>query len=65
MYSGSFALKLLSVLQSIREYLDGGGGLTVSSIKRIFLKIVDWIVSKASCMQSWRNYVVVSVLGCP
>lgn len=64
MYSGSFALKLLSMLQSSREYWDSGGDLSVACIKSIFLKIIDGVVSTASCMSSWRNYFVVSVLGC-
>ncbi|KAG6433927.1 hypothetical protein SASPL_105546 [Salvia splendens] len=58
MYSGSFALKFLSMLQTSREYLDSGGNLSVACVKSISLMIVDWVVSTASCMSSWRNYFV-------
>ncbi|XP_057777870.1 CAAX prenyl protease 2 [Salvia miltiorrhiza] len=58
MYSGSFALKLLSMLQTSKEYLDSGGDLSVACIRSIFLKIIDGVVSTASCMSSWRNYFV-------
>ncbi|KAG6427519.1 hypothetical protein SASPL_111765 [Salvia splendens] len=58
MYSGSFALKFLSMLQTSREYFESGGDLSVACIKSIFLRIIDWAVSTASCMSSWRNYFV-------
>ncbi|XP_042053762.1 CAAX prenyl protease 2-like [Salvia splendens] len=58
MYSGSFALKFLIMLQTSREYLDSGGNLSVACVKSISLKTVDWVVSTASCMSSWRNYFV-------
>ncbi|KAG6437251.1 hypothetical protein SASPL_102163 [Salvia splendens] len=59
MYSGSFALKFLIMLQTSREYLDSGGNLSVACVKSISLKTVDWVVSTASCMSSWRNYFVI------
>ncbi|KAG6430580.1 hypothetical protein SASPL_108650 [Salvia splendens] len=58
MYSGSFALKFLSMLQTSREYFESGGDLSVACIKSIFLRMIDWVVSTASCMSSWRNYFV-------
>ncbi|XP_042045950.1 CAAX prenyl protease 2-like isoform X2 [Salvia splendens] len=61
MYSGSFALKFLSMLQTSREYLDSGGNLSVACVKSISLMIVDWVVSTASCMSSWRNYFVAPI----
>ncbi|KAH6802747.1 farnesylated protein-converting enzyme 2 [Perilla frutescens var. frutescens] len=58
MYSGTIALKLSFMLQAGKEYLDIGGDLSVACIKDMFLKIIDSVVSTASCMSSWRNYFV-------
>ncbi|KAL6574987.1 hypothetical protein OROMI_012272 [Orobanche minor] len=61
MYTGSFTLKLLSMLQARNEHLSDGGNLSVIYIKSIFLNIIDWIVSVSSSLSSWRNYVVAPV----
>ncbi|KAL8526334.1 hypothetical protein ACS0TY_015523 [Phlomoides rotata] len=58
MYAGSFAKKLLSMLQASNEHLNSGGNLSVACIKSIFLRIIDWVVSVTSSVSSWRNYFV-------
>ncbi|KAK6139920.1 hypothetical protein DH2020_026296 [Rehmannia glutinosa] len=65
MYTGSFAVKLLSMLQASNEHLNSDENLSAVCIKNIFLRIIDWVVSKTSCVSSWRNYFVVSVLLFP
>ncbi|KAL3628218.1 hypothetical protein CASFOL_027264 [Castilleja foliolosa] len=54
MYSGSFTLKLLSIL-------NNGENLSVVYIKSFFPKIADSVVSTISSVTSWRNYVVAPV----
>ncbi|KAL0338617.1 UNVERIFIED_CONTAM: CAAX prenyl protease 2 [Sesamum angustifolium] len=54
MYTGSFAWKLLSMLQASNEHLNSGGNELVSS----FRKFVDWVLSLTSSVSSWRNYFV-------
>ncbi|KAL0309545.1 UNVERIFIED_CONTAM: CAAX prenyl protease 2 [Sesamum radiatum] len=54
MYTGSFAWKLLSMLQASNEHLNSGGDELVSS----FRKFVDWVLSLTSSVSSWRNYFV-------
>ncbi|KAL0374890.1 UNVERIFIED_CONTAM: CAAX prenyl protease 2 [Sesamum radiatum] len=54
MYTGSFAWKLLSMLQASNEHLDSGGDELVSS----FRKFIDWVLSLISNVSSWRNYFV-------
>ncbi|EYU35475.1 hypothetical protein ABFS82_10G052200 [Erythranthe guttata] len=58
MYSGSFALKFLSMIQASNEYLNSGGTVSVVCMKTILWKIVDWVVSLTSSISSWRNYFV-------
>ncbi|PIN05407.1 Prenyl protein protease [Handroanthus impetiginosus] len=58
MYTGSFALKLLSMLQESDEHFHSGGNISVLCIKSIFTKIIDWVISIASNVSCWRNYFV-------
>ncbi|KAK4419363.1 CAAX prenyl protease 2 [Sesamum alatum] len=58
MYTGSFAWKLLSMLQASNEHLNGGGNELVICIKSSFWKFIDWVLSLTSNVSSWRNYLV-------
>lgn len=59
MYTGSFVLKLLSMIKDLDEHSSDGRTLPV--LVSCFQNIVDWAITSASSVSAWRNYVVVRV----
>lgn len=62
MYSGSFVLKTLSLVDSAKENMENGGRLSLDSVKSVFDTSINEIISTASNVMAWRTYVVVSSL---
>lgn len=64
MYAGSLVLKALLLVDRWRERVSRGEELSYEYIQGSLLGFVDSIISVASNVSAWRNYVVVSMV-CP
>ncbi|KAK9289812.1 hypothetical protein L1049_007972 [Liquidambar formosana] len=58
MYAGSLVLKSLLLVNSWKEYKSMDGGLSFNCIKHLPQKFLGWMISIASDILAWRNYVV-------
>lgn len=58
-YAGSLVLKLLLLLESWKE--NGGGGCSCNDIKRFFQSTLAWLLTGASNISVWRNFIVVII----
>lgn len=61
MYSGSFILKILQLLDSYKEHQSYGGNEFVDYVIAVPQRFSEWIFSMASNISAWRNYIVVSI----
>ncbi|GAV60752.1 Abi domain-containing protein [Cephalotus follicularis] len=58
MYAGSWVLKSMLLLNSWKEHVKHGGGLSLDCIKNVLQMFPGWTYSTASNVLVWRNYVV-------
>lgn len=61
MYSGSFILKILQLLDSYKEHQSYGGNEFFDYVIAVPQRFNEWIFSMASNILAWRNYVVAPV----
>lgn len=61
MYAGSLVLKSLLLVDSWKQHVNEGGGLSFDCIKDILSNFLAWMSSISSNVLAWRNYVVVSL----
>ncbi|KAK2995579.1 hypothetical protein RJ640_000055 [Escallonia rubra] len=58
MYVGSFFLKSLILLSSWKEHRNQGGDFLLNYIKDGLQNCISWMLSVASNVSVWRNYIV-------
>ncbi|KAK3017447.1 hypothetical protein RJ639_006235 [Escallonia herrerae] len=58
MYVGSFFLKSLILLSSWKELRNQGGDVLLNCIKDGLQNCISWMLSVASNVSVWRNYIV-------
>ncbi|TXG58286.1 hypothetical protein EZV62_016115 [Acer yangbiense] len=58
MYAGSLVLKSMSLLKSWKKNMNDGGGVSSDCIKSALQTFLDYMISMASDVMAWRNYVV-------
>lgn len=61
MYAGSLVLKALLLVHKWRERVSRGEELSYEYIQGSLQGFIDLIISVASNVSAWRNYVVVSI----
>ena len=62
MYAGSLVLKFMILVELRRERSSDGEGLSFECIKSALQGFLELIISVASNVLAWRNFVVVSIL---
>ncbi|KAK4833482.1 hypothetical protein QYF36_005717 [Acer negundo] len=58
MYAGSLVLKSMLLLKSWKKNMNDGGGVSSDFIKSALQTFLDYMISMASDVMAWRNYVV-------
>ncbi|KAI9153697.1 hypothetical protein LWI28_015213 [Acer negundo] len=58
MYAGSLVLKSMLLLKSWKKNMNDGGGVSSDCIKSALQTFLDYMISMASDVMAWRNYVV-------
>ncbi|KAK3226815.1 hypothetical protein Dsin_006677 [Dipteronia sinensis] len=58
MYAGSLVLKSMLLLKSWKKNTNDGGGVLSDCIKSALKTFLDYMISMASNVMAWRNYVV-------
>lgn len=61
MYAGSLVFKSLLLVDSWKEHMHQGEGISLNCIKDILQNFLAGLSSTASNVLAWRNYVVVSL----
>ncbi|KAM0992800.1 hypothetical protein ACFX2J_008431 [Malus domestica] len=61
MYAGSLVLKVLMLVNSLREDMNYGGGFSFEYIKNVSQEAVACTRSMASNVLVWRNYIVAPI----
>lgn len=64
MYAGSLVHKSVLLADSWRQNLNDGEDFSFEWAKSVVQEFLDSIISVASNVLAWRNYVVVSYHGC-